>query len=118
VGFIRDLPHGLVDAFEATLQEACEADLLMHVIDAASPQHIEQIAQVQKVLAEIGAAEIPQILIFNKWDAMPMETRPDALLGQFELQGKTTPRLYVSATTGKGIPELRGLLLDWVKSTL
>ena len=65
VGFIRDLPHGLVDAFEATLQEACEADLLLHVIDAASPHFIEQIEQVQKVLAEIGASEIPQILIFN-----------------------------------------------------
>jgi GTPase len=115
VGFIRDLPHGLVDAFEATLQEACEADLLLHVIDAASPQYIEQIAQVQKVLLEIEASEIPQILVFNKWDAIPHDERPDALVGQFELEGKTLPRLYVSATTGKGIPELRQLLLDWVR---
>jgi GTP-binding protein HflX len=116
VGFIRDLPHGLVDAFEATLQEACEADLLLHVIDAASAQCLEQIHQVQKVLTEIGAAEIPQILIFNKWDAMEAEARPEALLGQFELDGQTIPRLYVSAITGKGIPELREMLLGWVKS--
>ncbi|MDI9334301.1 MAG: GTPase HflX [Cytophagales bacterium] len=118
VGFIRDLPHGLVDAFEATLQEACEADLLLHVIDAASPHHIEQIAQVQKVLTEIGAVDIAQMLIFNKWDAMPLDTRPTALSGQFELDGLALPRLYVSATLGVGIPELRAMLLDWVKSQL
>lgn len=118
VGFIRDLPHGLVDAFEATLQEACEADLLLHVIDAASPNHLEQIGQVQKVLAEIGAAEIPQILIFNKFDAIAEDAKPAQLMGQFELHGKTMPRLYVSALTNKGIPELREMLLGWVKSTI
>jgi len=122
VGFIRDLPHGLVDAFEATLQEAASADLLLHVIDAASPGHIEQIGHVQKVLAEIGAAEIPQILIFNKWDAMPEHARPAELVGQFELDGQTVPRLYVSALAGKGMPELRDMLyqtaLDLVKFRL
>ena len=55
VGFIRDLPHGLVDAFAATLQEAAEADLLLHVVDASNPSHLEQIASVQRVLREIGA---------------------------------------------------------------
>ena len=118
VGFIRDLPHGLVDAFEATLQEAASADLLLHVIDAASPNHLEQIGQVQKVLAEIGAAEIPQILIFNKFDAIAEDARPTELMGQFELDSKTVPRLYVSALTNKGIPELREMLLGWVKSTI
>ena len=68
VGFIRDLPHKLVEAFEATLQEACDADLLLHVVDAASPVLQEQRDEVERVLAEIGAAELPQILVFNKLD--------------------------------------------------
>jgi GTPase len=116
VGFIRDLPHGLVNAFEATLQEACEADLLLHVIDAASTSHIEQIAQVQKVLAEIGAQEIPQILIFNKLDAMVEAEKPMELVGQFELDGKTVPRLYVSARDGIAIGQLRTMLYEWAKA--
>ena len=57
VGFIRDLPHGLIDAFQATLQEAADADLLLHVVDAANPHHPEQVAEVQRVLHEIGAGE-------------------------------------------------------------
>jgi GTP-binding protein HflX len=73
-------------------------------------------AQVQKVLAEIGASETPQLLIFNKWDAMPEEFKPEALAGEFEFDGKTLARLYVSALTTKGIPELREMLLGWVKS--
>ena len=68
VGFIRDLPHGLVDAFQATLQEAIDADLLIHVVDAANPRFAEQIQQVQSVLKEIGADGIPQLLVFNKID--------------------------------------------------
>jgi GTP-binding protein HflX len=68
VGFIRDLPHGLVEAFQATLQEAVDADLLLHVVDAANPNFPEQIAEVQRVLREIGAAEVPQVLVFNKLD--------------------------------------------------
>jgi len=76
VGFIRDLPHGLIDAFQATLQEAVDADLLLHVVDAANPNFPEQIAEVQRVLAEIGAEHIPQILVFNKLDALGPERRP------------------------------------------
>jgi GTP-binding protein HflX len=72
VGFIRDLPHGLVDAFEATLQEATSADLLLHVVDASHPSYPEQIAQVQSVLADIGASDVPQLLIFNKVDALEL----------------------------------------------
>ena len=63
VGFIRDLPHGLVDAFAATLQEAADADLLLHVVDAANPDYLEQIEQVQRVLEEIGATHVPQVLV-------------------------------------------------------
>jgi GTP-binding protein HflX len=66
VGFIRDLPHGLVDAFQATLQEAIDADLLLHVVDAANPNFVEQIEQVQRVLKEIGADTIPQVLVSTK----------------------------------------------------
>ena len=76
VGFIRDLPHGLVDAFQATLQEAIDADLLLHVVDAANVDFPEQIAQVQAVLKEIGAENIPQLLVFNKVDAIPEDSRP------------------------------------------
>jgi len=70
VGFIRDLPHTLVDAFQATLQEAADADLLLHVVDAASPVWLDQIREVQRVLHEIGADDVAQVLVFNKMDAM------------------------------------------------
>ena len=115
VGFIRDLPHGLVDAFQATLQEAVDADLLLHVVDAANPGYPEQIAQVQLVLAEIGAAEIPQLLVFNKFDAMPAETRPARLQDMYELDGRQVPRIFVSARQGEGIPALRELLAHMVQ---
>ena len=98
VGFIRDLPHGLIDAFQATLQEAVDADLLIHVVDAASLNFAEQIAEVQRVLGEIGAADIPQILVFNKLDALEIERRPLQLVDHFELAGVQTPRVFLSAT--------------------
>ena len=85
VGFIRDLPHGLVNAFAATLQEAAEADLLLHVVDCSNEAYPEQIEQVQKVLAEIGAEGIPQLLVFNKLDALPPERQPSSLVGSYEL---------------------------------
>ena len=68
VGFIRDLPHDLVAAFRATLAEAAEADLLLHVIDASAANRDEQIEAVDAVLAEIGAADVPQIRVYNKID--------------------------------------------------
>lgn len=110
VGFIRDLPHGLVDAFQATLQEAVDADLLLHVVDASNPGYPEQMDQVQRVLAEIGAQDIPQLLVFNKLDAMAEEQRPPVLVDQYELGGHPTPRLFVSARTGEGLEALRALL--------
>ena len=114
VGFIRDLPHGLIDAFQATLQEAVDADLLIHVVDASSPNYLEQIAEVQQVLQEIGAAEIPQLLVFNKLDALDEERRPLQLEDFFEVAGVQTPRLFLSAKDGEGLPALRQQLARWV----
>ncbi len=111
VGFIRDLPHGLVDAFAATLQEVVDADLLLHVVDAANPHFLEQIAQVQAVLAEIGAFDIAQVLVFNKIDALELGQRPDRLQDSFDLDGVPTPRVFLSAASGEGLAELRQQLV-------
>jgi GTP-binding protein HflX len=107
VGFIRDLPHGLIDAFQATLQEAVDADLLLHVVDASSPHAVEQMAEVQRVLAEIGAADIPQVLVFNKLDALDEAHRPTQLQDWFDVGGVRTPRLFLSAAGGEGLAALR-----------
>lgn len=110
VGFIRDLPHGLIDAFQATLQEAISADLLLHVVDAANEEFPLQIAQVQEVLREIGADQIPQLLVFNKIDALPPERRPQLMQDTFEVEGQQVPRLFVSAQSLDGLPALRQFL--------
>lgn len=114
VGFIRDLPHGLVDAFQATLQEAIDADLLLHVVDASNPGFPEQIQQVQKVLGEIGADDVPQILVFNKLDAIEPERQPAMLQDMYELDGTPVPRVFVSARSGQGLAQLRQMLADRV----
>ena len=110
VGFIRDLPHGLVDAFAATLQEAADSDLLLHIVDASNPSHPEQMASVMGVLKDIGADQVPQILVFNKLDAIEETHIPLVLADQMELDGQTVPRIYVSAKTGEGLPALRAAL--------
>ena len=116
VGFIRDLPHGLIDAFSATLQEAADADLLLHVVDGSSPDYLEQIEEVQRVLSEIGAADVPQILVFNKLDAIEKDNLPLQLQDVFELRGafegesRSVDRVFVSAQKGQGLPELREML--------
>lgn len=107
VGFIRDLPHGLIDAFQATLQEAVDADLLLHVVDAANPHFPEQISQVQRVLSEIGAADIKQVLLFNKLDALAPDQRPQVLEDSYEMDGRPVSRIFVSARTGEGLDTLR-----------
>jgi len=107
VGFIRDLPHGLVDAFQATLQEAADADLLLHVVDAANPNLPEQIVQVQGVLQEIGAGDVPQVLVFNKIDALEPGQQPREMSDVFDLDGTPVPRLFASARTGSGVAALR-----------
>jgi len=107
VGFIRDLPHGLVDAFKATLQEAVDADLLLHVVDASNPHHPEQMEEVRQVLAEIGAAEVPQLLVFNKLDALDDDRRPGRLQDTMAVDGVQVPRIFLSARSGEGLPALR-----------
>ena len=114
VGFIRDLPHGLVAAFQATLQEAVDADLLLQVVDAANPHYPEQIQQVQKVLREIGADEIPQILVFNKLDAVNPEARPGVLKDSYDLEGRQVVRLFLSARNAQGLEALRTELAERV----
>ena len=112
VGFIRDLPHGLVEAFEATLQEAVDADLLLHVVDAASPSWPEQIDEVQRVLADIGADGIEQILVFNKVDALPPQRQPLQAQDSYAMDGKQLTRVYISAQRGLGLDALRQAIAD------
>jgi GTP-binding protein HflX len=101
VGFIRKLPHGLVEAFQATLEEVAQADLLLHVVDAGHPQATEQIAAVNTVLAEIGAAGKPTIMIFNKIDRLE---GTNGLLGKFLHDFPNS--VGISARTGDGLPAL------------
>jgi GTPase len=111
VGFIRDLPHKLVEAFEATLSEAADADLLLHVCDAASPALEEQRSEVDRVLTDIGADHIPQLLIFNKLDAIEPSRQPRDTVDALELRpGVLTPRLWVSARNGLGLDALRAAI--------
>lgn len=111
VGFIRDLPHTLVESFEATLQEAAEADLLLHVVDAASPVLHEQIDEVLRVLDSIGAGQLPQVLVFNKADCLPAHQQPRQIQDVYELpSGRRCLRVFVSALKGQGLDVLREVL--------
>jgi GTP-binding protein HflX len=110
VGFIRDLPHGLIDAFQATLQEAADADLLIHVVDASNPNFPEQMTEVKRVLHEIGADTVHQWLVFNKIDNLPPEQQPLEMLDQYEVDGDALTRVFASAQTGQGVATLRQLL--------
>ncbi|HQR02894.1 MAG: GTPase HflX [Proteobacteria bacterium] len=110
VGFIRDLPHSLVAAFHATLEETAQADLLLHVVDSASPDRDQQMAAVNTVLAEVGAAQVSQILIWNKIDltaAGPGLERGDVVEGHARIR-----RVFVSARTGSGLDSLRSALAE------
>jgi len=106
VGFIRDLPPNLIAAFRATLEETVHADLLLHVVDAASAQRDEQILEVNKVLAEIGAAQIPTILVYNKIDRAGLEPRVER-----DAHG-TIARIFVSAAERVGLEALRGAIAE------
>ena len=111
VGFIRDLPHALVAAFQATLEETAQADLLLHVVDAASEDRDDQIAAVNAVLAELGAADVPQILVWNKIDltrAAPAVERGDC---------DKIRRIFLSARTGEGLDLLRQSLAEIAHQT-
>jgi GTP-binding protein HflX len=107
VGFIRELPHTLVEAFRATLEETVQADLLLHVVDAANPVRDEQIEAVDGVLAEIGAAKVPQLIVLNQIDRVP-GMQPEVLR---DSSGKIL-NIKVSAYTGAGIEGLREVLAE------
>lgn len=100
VGFIHKLPHSLVQAFKSTLDEVREADLLIHVVDGSHPQAFDQIAAVQEVLGEIGAADRPSLVVFNKADAMEDEARS-------QLVSRYPHAVICSALTGEGLDTLR-----------
>ena len=106
VGFIRNLPHGLVEAFKSTLEESAEADVLLHVVDAGSPDRDRQIEAVNDVIAEIGAADVPQLMVFNKIDQSGHEPG-------LRLDGHgTISGLALSAQTGAGVDTLRSWLRE------
>lgn len=111
VGFIRGLPHSLIEAFKSTLDETAQADLLLHVVDAASPVRDAQIAEVNRVLQEIGAGDVPRLLVFNKIDLtgrLPsVERGPDAKIRA----------VSVSAATGLGLDELRSAILEFAHAS-
>lgn len=106
VGFIKHLPHALVDAFGATLEEAAQADLLLHVIDVSSPSRDAQIEQVDHVLAEIGAAQVPQLLVLNKIDRAGMEP------GMERDEYGRIHKVWVSAQSGAGMELVRQALAE------
>jgi GTP-binding protein HflX len=112
VGFIRELPHQLVEAFRATLEETIHADLLLHVVDAASPVRMEQIEEVNLVLKEIGADHVPQILVWNKIDAAGLEPTVE-----YDEYGKIQ-RVFVSAKSGAGLDLLREAIAASLKAAL
>jgi GTP-binding protein HflX len=111
VGFIRELPHQLVAAFRATLEETVHADLLLHVVDAASPTRIEQIEEVNAVLREIGADHIPQILVWNKIDAAGLD--PAVERDEYD----KIRRVFISAQTGEGLDLLRGAIAEFAEAS-
>ncbi|MDO9053561.1 MAG: GTPase HflX [Gallionella sp.] len=106
VGFIRHLPHGLVAAFRSTLEETVQADLLLHVVDASNPNRDDQISEVNKVLNEIDAGHIPQLLVFNKIDVLDV---PESV--ERDDCGRIA-RVYLSAKSGAGMSELRLALCE------
>lgn len=120
VGFIRKLPHHLIESFKSTLDEVREADILIHVVDAAHPFHDNQIQVVSNTLAELGAGNIPTILVLNKIDqlkAKETEEEPvnlEAMQAYYRQQGYEHV-VFASAVTGENIPELKAVMLEHVK---
>ena len=112
VGFIRDLPHTLVAAFRATLEETVKADLLLHLVDSQSPARLEQIEQVDAVLREIGAKEVPRILVWNKIDVAQEAGGARFTAGAERDEHDKISRIYASARTREGLGALRAALLE------
>lgn len=109
VGFVRHLPHDLVAAFRATLEETRGADLLLHVVDASDPERSERIGQVNQVLQDVGAAETPQLLVYNKLDRIDEQPRLER-----DAAGRPQ-RVWVSALSGAGVELLREALTELMK---
>jgi len=122
VGFVRNLPHQLVAAFRSTLSEAREADLLLHIVDAADPLREDRIRQVDEVLQAVGAGDLPQLLVFNKIDRIEgAEVRHDAQDGVPDEARRE--RVWISARDGRGLEVLQRVLaqrlgLQHVQGTL
>ena len=114
VGFVRDLPHGLVAAFSATLEETALADVLLHVVDAANPDHLRQIDDVNAVLAQIGAEAVPQLLIYNKTDLLPADERHNGITRRPD---GLPAAVRLSVQSGDGLDSLRQALIEWVQAT-
>ena len=112
VGFVRDLPHELIAAFESTLEETRESRLLLHVIDAADPAHIDHLQQVDKVLANIGAAHLPLIQVYNKTDILGVKPRVD------RSDTGMPARVWLSAATGEGMELLLGSIAEYLHREL
>jgi len=108
VGFVRDLPHELVAAFESTLEETRESRLLLHVVDAADPAHVERVGQVQQVLAAIGAGHLPTIQVYNKADILGVEPRVD------RSETGMPARVWLSAATGSGVDFLLNAIAEYL----
>ena len=112
VGFIRDLPHDLVAAFKATLQEAKEADLILHTIDASDPDRLERIGQVNRILGQLDASNVPQIRVYNKIDK-------NKVVDIFEAPNNEHERsVWLSAKTGQGIEKLNSVLANFLKKNV
>jgi GTPase len=105
VGFVRDLPHDLIAAFRSTLAETRDADLLLHVIDAADPERDVRIGQVDAVLEEVGAGAVPRILVYNKIDLLDLDMAP-------RVDASVPPRVWLSAARGEGMEPLRKTIAD------
>ncbi|MCF7529699.1 GTPase HflX [Neisseria lisongii] len=110
VGFVRDLPHKLVSAFSATLEETVLADVLLHVVDASNPECERQIDDVNEVLREIGAEHIPQLLVYNKIDLLPPNKRQAGIVRN---AGGKAAAVYVSVAKAAGLPELREAMTEY-----
>jgi GTP-binding protein HflX len=105
VGFVRNLPHQLVEAFRSTLEEVGEADVILHVVDGSHPDPAAQLATVRDVIGDVGARDLPELVVFNKADLVDDDTR-------MLLRGLEPKALFVSSRTGEGIAELRAAIED------
>ena len=110
VGFVRNLPHRLVAAFSATLEETAQADVLLHVADVSQPDYEQRMEDVNRVLAEIGAADVPQLLLYNKIDLLPAEQQQPGILRSKSGQ---IAAVRLSVTQSLGLDDLRQALIEW-----